>query len=95
MKRFQFLLVDAGPIIKLFQLGIWDEFIARCDVTVSRIVAEEAQYAKGCDEDVYINLESYEAQGHIKIIDVELSQVRNFHQQFDFQYKTHVVFYLS
>lgn len=88
MKRFPFLLLDAGPIIKLFQLGIWDEFIARCDVTVSRIVAEETQYAQREDEDICINLESYKDQGLIKIIDVELSQVKAFHQRLDPQYKT-------
>lgn len=27
MKKFRFLLLDAGPIIKLFSLGIWDDFI--------------------------------------------------------------------
>ena len=36
MKKFKFLLLDAGPIIKLFELGIWDEFISRCDITVTR-----------------------------------------------------------
>ena len=45
MKKFQFLLLDAGPIIKLFELGIWDDFIKRCDVTISQTVANEAKYA--------------------------------------------------
>lgn len=67
MKRFPFLLLDAGPIIKLFELGIWEEFISRCDVTVSRTVAEEAQYASREFEDICIELESYVAQERIAV----------------------------
>lgn len=46
MKKFSFLLLDTGPIIKLFELGIWDDFIKRCDVTISRTVAEQAKMGK-------------------------------------------------
>jgi len=87
MKKFQFLLLDAGPIIKLFELGIWDVFITKCDVTISRIVAEEAQYASQECEDICINLGSYEEKNLIKIVDVELSKVKAFHEKFDLQYK--------
>ena len=83
MKRFQFLLLDTGPIIKLFELGIWDEFITKCDVTISRIVAEQAQYASQEFEDICINLGSYEEKNLIKIVDVELSKVKAFHEKFD------------
>ena len=52
MKKIQFLLLDAGPIIKLFELGVWDAFIKNCDVTVCRIVANEAKYASQEYEDI-------------------------------------------
>ena len=87
MKRFPFLLLDTGPIIKLFQLGIWDEFITKCDVTISRTVAEQAQYASLDFEDISINLESYAERDHIKIVDVELSKIKAFHEKFNVQYK--------
>ena len=87
MKRFPFLLLDAGPIIKLFELGIWDDFIRKCDVTISSIVADEAQYASREDYDVYINLESYKEQGFIRVIDVDLPKIQIFHDQFDPLYK--------
>ena len=57
MKKFRFLLLDAGPIIKLFELAVWDEFISRCDVTVCRTVAEEARRASQELEDIRIDLE--------------------------------------
>jgi hypothetical protein len=47
MKKFRFLLLDAGPIIKLFSLGIWDDFTKHCDVSISRIIANnEALYTE-------------------------------------------------
>ncbi len=90
MKRFPFLLLDAGPVIKLFELGIWDVFITKCVVTISRTVAEEAQYASLEFEDICINLDDYEEQKLIKIIDVELTNVKAFHEKFDQQYKVSI-----
>ena len=68
-KKYQFLLLDAGPIIKLFELDIWDEFIKRCDVAVSRIVANEAKYASQELQDVHIDLEPDQAKDLIQILD--------------------------
>jgi hypothetical protein len=87
MKKFPFLLLDAGPIIKLFELGIWEEFIKKCDVTVSRIVANQAKYASQEFEDICIDLERYEEQSRINILDVGPSVVKSFHDRFDTVYK--------
>ena len=35
------LLLDANVIIKLFELGLWDRVVERCEVLVSKIVKEE------------------------------------------------------
>lgn len=86
MKKFPFLLLDAGPIIKLWSLGIWDEFLKYSDVTISRIIAEDqALYTEdGCQ---HIDLAPYEEKRLIKLIDVELTVVQTFHSRFDLQYK--------
>jgi len=68
-KKYQFLLLDAGPIIKLFELGIWNTFIQRCDVTVSKIVANQAKYASQELQDIRIDLEPYQDKGLIQILD--------------------------
>lgn len=86
MKKFQFLLLDAGPIIKLFQLGIWDEFIKRCDVTVSSTVAAEAKWASQEFEDIRIDLDVYE----IKIIEPEPSVASTFYTKLPNAYKDDV-----
>jgi hypothetical protein len=87
MKKFQFLLLDTGSIVKLFQLDIWDEFIAKCDVTITRTVADEAKYASLEFEDIRIDLESNENQGLISVIDVDIQVVKNFYDKFDLLYK--------
>jgi len=90
MKKFQFLLLDAGPIIKLFELGIWDTFIKKCDVTISKIVADEAKWASQEFQDISIDLEHYEEQNLIKIIDVELSVIGTFYDKFNLTYKDNI-----
>jgi len=89
MKKFQFLLLDAGPVIKLFELGIWNQFIARCDVTVCKTVVDEAKWftdpAEGTLQD--IDLKPYEQQGAIHIEDVNASVVGTFFNKFNLTYK--------
>lgn len=84
MKKFQFLLLDAGPIIKLFELDLWGEFVSRCDVTVCRTVAEEAKWASQEFEDVRIDLGQDE---RIQMVDAPLSVIQAFHSRFDASYK--------
>ena len=90
MKKSPFLLLDAGPIIKLFELGFWDEFITKCDITISRTVAHEARYSSQEYEDISIDLGCYDEQNAINIFDVDPSKVKAFHEQFDPLY-THTI----
>lgn len=81
MKKFQFLLLDAGPILKLFELDLWGRFIETCDVTIARTVAErEVLYIQEGLEKQYIDfgLRSYEQSGRIKIIDADTRQIAAF-----------------
>jgi hypothetical protein len=86
MKRFQFLLLDAGPIIKLFELGIWEAFIEKFGVTICRRVAEEAKWASRELEDIRIDLDFYEQRDLINIEDVDLSLVQNFYDKLKHEY---------
>jgi len=88
MEKLQFLLLDAGPIIKLFSLSIWDSFIKNCDVTVSQIVADQAKYASQEFEDIRIDLEPYKQ--NVKIIDVDPVTVGSFYDKFNLQYKADI-----
>ncbi len=89
MKRFSFLLIDAGPIIKLFSLDIWDDFIKYCDVSISRIIVDDqALYTE--DGNKHIDLNPYEERELIKIIDVEPSVVKTFYDKFDLLYQADI-----
>jgi hypothetical protein len=44
------LILDAGPIIGLHDLGIWTVFCERCDVVVPRIVLDDEALFHSCDE---------------------------------------------
>jgi hypothetical protein len=87
MKKFRFLLLDAGPIIKLFQLGLWDTFLGKCEITVSRTVMNEAKWASASFEDIHIALEPYEEKGHIQVIDLSPAEATSFFERFNTQYK--------
>ncbi len=90
MKRFQFLLLDAGPIIKLFELGLWEKFIEKHDVTVTRTVAEDEVVfaAEGYEKEfIDFGLKTYEERGLVKVVDPELSVVNDFFNKFNEEYK--------
>lgn len=87
MKKSQFLLLDTGPIIKLFELGIWADVISKCDVTVCRTVVEEAKWASREIEDIRIDLDPFSQNGHIQVQDVGLAAIKAFHDKFDLLYK--------
>jgi hypothetical protein len=82
MKKFPLLLLDAGPIIKLFELNIWEDFLEKCDVTISRTVAEEVIYIDNDGDKQYIpyGLKPWEENGLIKIVDVPLSDFNKFNK---------------
>ena len=78
MKKFQFLLLDTGPIIKLFELGLWEQFTRRCQVTISRTIMDiEALFVEREGFRDYINLNTFEKKGSISVADVPTSSVQN------------------
>lgn len=84
MKKFRFLLLDANVVIWLFELGLWDTVVAKCDILLARSVAEnEALYYKAEDRDVKINLTSHNQAHRVTIIDVNASDLKGFYDQFD------------
>ena len=84
MKKLQFLLLDAGPIIKLFELGIWKTFIERYEVTITRTVVEQCIYARQSEGLEFIDFPFEQAAEKelIKIVDVTPSEVKSFDDKF-------------
>lgn len=89
MKKFQFLLLDAGPIIGLFELGLWDKFIEFCNVTITKTIANQAEFFVK-EEELYnfeIDLTQYERSDSIQIVDLDAKQVKKYLSNFDDLYK--------
>lgn len=87
MKKFPFLLLDAGPIIKLVELDIWDEFIKACDISILDIVANQAERKIEELLGVCVDIQSYDKRDLVKIVDLEFAVAKTFYDKFDPQYK--------
>jgi hypothetical protein len=86
MPKLQLLILDAGIVIHLHELGIWDRVLAQCDVHLSRIVAEKEVLFEPGDEGKYgkdISLASDIQNGKVHVFDVAVSDVKRFEGQFD------------
>ena len=84
MKKFRFLLLDANVVIELFELGLWQDVLDKCDVLLSRTVAEtEAQFYFDDEGQQAIDLSDDVAAKRVTIVDVELSALKQFCHRFD------------
>ena len=85
MKKFKVLLLDANVVIQLFKLGVWDEVVERCEIYLSRIVAEiEAHFFRADDGRRHdFDLGPYVREDKIKVFDIPVSELKNFTDRFD------------
>lgn len=86
-------MLDAGPIIKLFELNLWDKFIEKCDVAIPRTIVEDETIFFGTEDNKTFleqGLASYEKNGLVKIIDVPLSLINTFIKKFDLAYQASI-----
>jgi hypothetical protein len=91
MKRFPFLLLDAGPIIKLCELKMWDEFLRWYEVVIARsVIEDEVVFAgRGWDKE-FIDQNMFvlnEQQALIKIVDADTKAIQEFRGQFQPEYR--------
>lgn len=89
MKKFPFLLLDAGPVIKLFELRIWEAFIKTYDILIARSVVEQIIHKGegGILDFIDYQFEEADRQGLLKIVDVEPSKVKTFLDKFSLSEK--------
>ena len=53
MPKLKLLILDAGVVIRLHELGIWEQVREQCDVHLSRIVATKEVLFQPGDEGEY------------------------------------------
>lgn len=84
MKKLRLLLLDANVVIKLFELGLWNVVVEKCEILLSRVVAEtevEFYEKNGLREE--IDLSPYINQDLITIVEVNINEVWNLRNLFD------------
>lgn len=82
--KFRLLLLDANVIIYLYELKLWDRFLGKCEVILSRTVMEqEVLFFEENGERRSIDLAPFEQDGRIKVIDVPVSEIQAFKNRFD------------
>ena len=88
MPPFQLLLLDANVIIKAHELGIWEQLINRCHITISRSVAEdEANYWEDSQGIRYnIDLAKDIQAGRVNCENVSIAKISEFRELFDLSY---------
>ncbi|HNQ24299.1 MAG TPA: hypothetical protein PKK06_14525 [Phycisphaerae bacterium] len=82
MKKLRFLLLDANVVIQLFQLGLWKHFVNKCDVLLTKTVAEEAQFYFDADGQHAIDLTDNINSKRIQVVDVPPGDVLRFRDRF-------------
>jgi len=85
MPKFPFLLFDAGVIIGAYELGVWDQLMKQCAITITSTVKDQEAYYWSDEQGIghEINLTEDVEAGRIKCVDVPLSQVDDFRKKFD------------
>src|SRR5579871_6204265 len=81
LAKFNLLLLDTGVIIKLFELGIWEALLDRCDVHLSKTILNEALFYRDDNDDPQsIHLSNYLAK--MTVHDVAVSRVQELKKVF-------------
>jgi hypothetical protein len=84
-KKFRLLLLDANVVIYLFEVGLWDKLVDRCEVLLSRTVAErEAQFYEDDDgEKHYFDLQPDISSRRVTVVEASISDIKAFRDLFD------------
>lgn len=84
MPKLKLLILDANVVIFLFENDLWQPVLARCEIHLSRIVAEdEVRYYHGREADKLIDLSDDITQGRIRLFDLSTTELKQFVDQFD------------
>jgi hypothetical protein len=87
MKKLRLLLLDANIVFKLFSADLWGQVLEKCDVLLSRVVAEvEVKYFDDGVEHQRIDLQPYLRDKRISIVDIDVGKIKTFKSKFDTSY---------
>ena len=84
MPSLRLLIFDANVVLYLHEIGLWQSLLDRCEIHLSRIVADvEVRYFRGREWDDVIDLTADITSSRIRVFDVDVSELKRFCEQFD------------
>ena len=91
MTTLKLLLFDAGIVIGLHELGLWEKLIDVCEITMTRTVAEDevVLWEDDSGEKTFIDIDKFQKDikiGRVNCIDVPLPKIAAFKQKFSGDY---------
>jgi hypothetical protein len=83
--NFRLLLLDANVVIYLFELGIWEAVMNRCEIHLARSIVEEEAifWEDGQGQRINIDWSRYDGSGGVYVFDVSVSELKAFYDSFD------------
>lgn len=82
MTRSRLILLDANVVIQLFQLGIWEQITARCEVVLAQTVIDEVQFYDTDAGREYVDWEHWKAACSMKIESVPPADIQAYCSKF-------------
>ena len=79
MPKLKLLILDANVVIYLQEKSLWQPLLERCEVYLSRLVAEhEVRYYHGTEWDEIMDLTRDIKAGAVRVFDVPVSSLQQF-----------------
>ena len=82
MTRSRLILLDANVVIQLFQLGIWEQIAARCEILLAQTVVDEVQFYETDTERKYVDWEHWKTACSMRIESVPPADVQDYCSKF-------------
>lgn len=86
MTRSRLVLLDANIVIRIFELGIWEQITKRCEVVLAQTVVDEAEFYDTDAGREYIDWERWIRERVMRVESVSAADVQAFCKQFDAGY---------
>lgn len=81
-KKFRLLLLDAGIVIALHELKLWDQAVEKCEIILPETVVNEAKFSMAGEYAEDIDLEPDTRAGRIKVVTAGTAELDAFLAQF-------------
>lgn len=83
MTRSRLILLDANVVIRIFELDIWSQVVARCQIVVAQTVADEAHFFERDGERFPIDWGELTRAGSVEIRSLTASEVQSYCKKFE------------